>query len=116
APVAPLFADHALFENAAVLRNGLGDEKFFAPLNQGTQADSRWGKKVAEAWNGARFDAACNSTSPKERAGLFSALVKTHFPAFIQQSSSYLPFETGMLAMTRHAGSLGYDGMALFLD
>jgi hypothetical protein len=116
APVAPLFADHALFENAAVLRSGLGDEKFFATLNQGTQADSRWGKKVAEAWNGARFDAACSSTAPKERAGLFSALVKTHFPAFTQQSSSYLPFETGMLAMTRHAGSLGYDGMALFLD
>lgn len=114
APVAPLFADEALFANAEALRATVGDDKFFASLNQGASVDPRWGKK--EGWNGARFEQARISTDPKTRAGLFSALVKTHFPAFTQQASAFLPFEHGMQAMTRHVKGLGYDGIVLFLD
>lgn len=115
APVAPLFADEALFANTETLRQTVGEEKFFAVLNQGASVDSRWGKK-AEGWNAERFAQARISTDPKQRAALFSALVKTHFPAFTQQASAFLPFEQGMLAMTRHVKDLGYDGIVLFLD
>ncbi|HEY5375208.1 MAG TPA: hypothetical protein VIK01_16125 [Polyangiaceae bacterium] len=115
APVAPLFADEALFANTETLRQTVGEEKFFAVLNQGASVDSRWGKK-AEGWNAERFAQARISTDPKQRAALFSALVKTHFPAFTQQASAFLPFEQGMLAMARHVKDLGYDGIVLFLD
>ncbi|WP_437338429.1 hypothetical protein [Sorangium sp. So ce394] len=116
APIAPLFADGPLFENAARLRAQLGDEAFFAQLNAGAQVDSRWGKKAGDAWTGARFDQARESAEPKVRAALFSALIKTVFPAFAQQASAFLGFEQGMVAMSRHAASLGYDAIVFFLD
>lgn len=116
APLAPLFADGGLFANAASLRQKLGDDGFFAELNSGSKVDARWGKKAQETWNGARFDEARASADPRVRASLFSALVKTHFPAFAQQASAYLPFEQGLAALTHHASSLGYDGIVFFLD
>jgi hypothetical protein len=114
--VPPLFANEALFSNAEATRERLGDEPFFAELNRGTKVDSRWGKGAAEVWSRARFDEARSSADPKLRASLFSALVKTHFPAFLQQTSTYLPFEQGMVELTRHAKGLGYDAVVLLLD
>ncbi|MBK6514240.1 MAG: hypothetical protein IPG04_08985 [Polyangiaceae bacterium] len=116
APIAPLFADGALFDNAKSLRAQLGDDAFFAKLNEGSHVDARWGKKAAEAWGPARFADVLASGDPKVRGVLFSALVKSHFPAFASQSAAYLGFEDGMAAMARHAGELGHKAIVLFLD
>ena len=116
APIAPLFADAGLFANAASLRATMGDEPFFRALNEGQQRDARWGKRADSAWDAARFEAACASSASAERGELFTALTRKLLPAFLQQSSEFLGFEHGMLAMTRHAKDLGYDAIVFFLD
>jgi hypothetical protein len=50
------------------------------------------------------------------RARLFSALVKTLFPAFATQSSRYLSFDQGLPRLAQHAAGLGYDAVVVFLD
>lgn len=116
AAVPPLFANDALFANAEATRARQGDESFFAELNRGAKMDARWGKGAGDVWTRARFDEARATADPKLRASLFSALVKTHFPAFLSQTSTYLPFEQGVVELTRHAKALGYDAIVLFLD
>lgn len=120
AAVAPLFADAALFENAKQLRAQLGDDAFFATLGKGSKSSGRFGK-LAEAtgtagWTPSRFDEAVASTDPKLRAELFSALVKTLFPAFAAQRSAYLEFDAGLAALGAHAKELGYAAVVFFLD
>lgn len=117
APVPPLFGDDRLFQMAGQLLEELGEERFFAPMNEGAVADSRWGKKAqASAWNRARFEAAVDSSDPKVRAELFSALVKKRFPGWEQESRAFVDFDSGLAVMARHAASLGYDAVVLFLD
>jgi hypothetical protein len=117
APIAPLFEDQALFDNAQAMRETLGDPAFFDRLGAGASGDTRWGKKgAAAAWDADRFDAARASVDPDERARLFSALVKTLFPAFAKQSSRYLSFDQGLPRLAQHAAGLGYDAVVVFLD
>jgi len=125
APIPALFGDQDLFENARQLRSGMGDEKFFAKLNEavpggGEGADAvaaGWGK-VAKAgvWDAERFDEVVASTVAEKRAELFSALVKSHFPAFAKQGSGFIELDRGLGVMSAHAAGLGYDGVVLFLD
>ena len=110
-----LFADESLFTDAARMLAELGDERFFARMNAQGPAAAGWGKR-AQAWDKARFDSAAASTNVDERAQLFSALVKSWFGSFADQSGRYLDFDTGLSVMSRHAKQLGYDGVVLFLD
>ena len=117
APIPPLFEDAALFDNAVELQRTLGDAAFFSRLNAHQPAAKGWGKlAAASAWDAASFDAARNSGDPEVRARLFSSLVQTHFPAFAQNSRGFISFDRGLGIVTRHAASLGYDGIVLFLD
>ncbi len=115
APVPPLFGDDKLFAMAADLMTELGDAKFFAPLNDGAGTDARWGKK-AVAWDRARFEAAAGATDPAVRAELFSVLVKKRFPGWEQTSQAFIDLDAGLATISRHAASLGYDAVILFLD
>ena len=116
APIPPLFADEALFEDARSLCDQLGDDKFFAPMNpQG--ASERWGKRAsAGVWTRGRFDHAVSSADPEERAKLFDALARTHFRAFAQQKEQFVDADSGLEILARHAKSLGYDAVLLLLD
>ncbi len=117
APVPPLFEDEALFENAQKLRENLGDEKFFAGLNAATSGKKGWGKLAEQGvWDVAAFDRARVSADRDERARLFSALVRTHFPAFAQSAGGLVGFDVGLGRLARHAATLGYDAVAFFLD
>lgn len=113
APVPALFGDDKLFAMAAEQMTELGEAKFFAPLNEG--ADSRWGKK-AVTWDRVRFDAAASSTDPAVRAELFSALVKKRYKGWETTSQAFIDLDAGLGTLSRHAQSLGYDGVILFLD
>ncbi len=117
APFPPLFADLELFENASQLRQDLGDERFFSRLNEGAAVDSKWGALAEEAvWDGDRFEATLAITDDKARGKLFSALVKTHFPAFAREKSRFIGLDSGLQVIAEHAQQLGYDAVVLYLD
>jgi hypothetical protein len=132
APVPPVFADEALFEDARRLLGVLGEERFFAPLNEGaagTASLGSWGALDAEGtWDRRRFERAVASSDPAERAELFGALVRTHFGAFAREGQRFLPLDGVLAAISRHAASLrtegsggtegggGYEGIVLYLD
>ncbi|MFZ6186089.1 phage resistance protein, partial [Nannocystis pusilla] len=120
APLPLLFADVGLFDDADAVREQLGDAAFFAALEPPQQA-GRWGKLAGTTWDRARFDAARKSTSPQERADLLTALARTPFFRSFreftgEQRRSYVDFDAGLQELTRHAQSLGYAAVVLFLD
>jgi hypothetical protein len=115
APLPGLFADEGLFENAERMRATLGDEAFFAPMNQGGRADAGWGD-VGTRWDRERFEAAMRSGDTEVRAELFTALVQSHFAGWDKESRRYVDTDEGLATIARHASKLGYDGIVLFLD
>jgi hypothetical protein len=116
APIPPLFADEALFEDARRLLEQLGEDKFFAPMNPAA-VDARWGRRAAAGlWTQERFAEASTSSDPDARAKLFDALARTHFKAFAQQRDQFVDVDSGLATLGRHAKSLGYDAVILLLD
>lgn len=131
APLPALFADKDLFENAAELLDELGDQRFFARLNEGvggaskrsvTSADA-WSFMGAEAarvssgaWDRRRFEDAVASQDIEVRQALLDALLRTHFKAFRGAISSFRPLDEGLAILTEHARQLGYGAVVLFLD
>jgi hypothetical protein len=117
APLPGLFADEKLFADAARMLDELGDEKFFAPMNAGLASDADWGDVgQADLWTRERFEATVASFDTAEREKLFNALVKTRFGAFAEESQRFVGLDEGLAILARHAKSLGYAGVVLFLD
>ena len=126
APTPALYADQGLFDDARRLRATLGDDAFFDKLNGGVQkAASGWGK-LAETrkWDAPSFDAASAASyvgendrdSQSPRAKLFSDLVRTFFTSWTAQQGRFVDLDTGLGVMSRHAESLGFDAIVLYLD
>ncbi|MBL8678385.1 MAG: hypothetical protein JNK05_04435 [Myxococcales bacterium] len=113
-----LFLDSALFDNAKSLCDKLGDEAFFAPMNAGTTSSkAAWGARGGAAtWTRERFDRAVASDAIEERRALFTALVRAHFPAWLESKHGYVSFDRGLGELTRHARSLGYEAVVVFFD
>lgn len=117
APIAPLFADEELFADAAGLLKEVGDEQFFAKLNEGETDDKGWGELASECrWDRERFDVAAGSTEPLVRAELFDVLTRTWFTSFVGGSQAFVDLDSGLAVMAGHAARLGYEGVVLFLD
>jgi hypothetical protein len=118
ADIPALYADQELFDNARGMRDNMGDDRFFEILNEGApKSSSGWGKLADEAtWTVDRFESAINSSNVDSRAELFSALVKTHFTAFAGQTHRFIGIDEGLAVMSRHAATLGYQGIVLYLD
>ena len=51
----------------------------------------------------------------EERQQLVTALVRTYYGSFSEQAG-YVDLDTGLVAITEHAKTLGYDAVTLFLD
>ncbi len=117
APYPPLFTSDALLKNAASLRASLGDEKFFATLNQGkTTSGGGGGWGSLNKWTSATFDQATKAPPTEEsRRRLVSALVETHFPA-MRSTTEFVSIDDGLAIMSAHAKGLGFDALILFLD
>ena len=112
-PPAGLFPSDALVENATTLRTKMGDAAFFEALNEG--ASGNWGALEGN-WDAASFDAAARAGgASSEREQLVTALVLTLFPA-ARETAGFVSLDAGLSIMSRHAQSLGYDGVILFLD
>lgn len=121
-----VYADQGLFNDARRLRATLGDDAFFSKLNGGVQqAASGWGK-LAEArkWDASTFDAAAATTyigesdrdAQSPRAKLFSDLVRTFFTSWTAQQGRFVDLDTGLGVISRHAKSIGFDAIVLYLD
>lgn len=123
ASIPALFADQAVFDNARMLRERLGDAQFFASLNpppsktpdSGPSKKKGWAK-LHGAWDAASFEAAMNSDASEDRERLLGALVRTLLPAFAQQTQGFIDVDRGLGVMARHAARLGYDGVVLMFD
>ncbi|MEV4238018.1 DUF6079 family protein [Nocardia sp. NPDC049737] len=117
-PEAELPAVHvsdSLLDDAENLRSRLGDEKFLSSLGSGVQ-DAWGGVLGGGAWDLPRYEKA--RTAPPEdaeRIALVSALVQTHYSSFTQHAE-YVDLDRGLVVISEHAKSLGYDATVLFLD
>lgn len=100
------------------MRDRLGDDAFFAELNKNAaQSHDTWSAVLEEeTWNAESYDAArAAEPGSEKRQGLVSALVRTFFKAYTQ-TAEFVPLDEGLDAITRHAKSLGYDAVVMFLD
>lgn len=113
-----LYLDDELLDNARELRNHFGDELFFDRLS--ASDDEAFGD-LAGTWDAASFEqAAAAPPRSEERQRLVSDLVSTFFSSTVGAAAAsgegYVEIDDGLAAMSRHAHSLGYDGVILFLD
>ena len=126
APIPAVYADQGLFDAARDLRRRMGDDKFFEELNGGVKQAARGWGKLAETrrWDAATFDVAASAQYVGEddrdaqspRAKLFSDLVRTFFRSWTAQQGRFVDLDTGLGVMSRHAKSLGFDAIVLYLD
>jgi hypothetical protein len=119
APVPGVYRAEGLFQDAVRLRESMGDAGFFAQLNEGASGGGGWGDLEA-AWDAPRFEAALEATpGSEERAQLVGILISKIFTTYNIQAGhgeAYLSLDKGLSVISRHAKSLGYDGLILFLD
>ncbi|WGJ87755.1 phage resistance protein [Gordonia sp. SMJS1] len=122
-PEAHLPAIHVtdtLIEDAERLRGQIGDAAFLAGLSEGgTAGDSSdaWGAVLGgDTWDLDTYLAAV-AAPPEDtrRTTLVSALVRSYYGSFVEQAT-YVDLDRGLVAITEHAQSLGYDAVVLFLD
>lgn len=118
-PDAPLPAVHvsdALLADAEGLRAQIGDEEFLSRLGGDSGSDDGWGGLLGAGWDLPRYQAALQA-SPDEpaRRELVSALAGSYFKSFAE-TADYIDLDRGLVAISEHAKSLGYDAVVLFLD
>lgn len=123
APLPAVFLAEPIFDNARALRAQMGDESFFAALNQGGEAGvgGGWGTFATGLWNAESFAAALAAPQGDDRRGrLVSDLVARLLPAYRDLAASrgegYVTLDRGLSELSKHAQGLGYQGLVLFLD
>jgi hypothetical protein len=119
-PIPAVYLAAGLFQDARALRERMGDERFFATLSEGSSGTDGWGDLEA-GWDATRFEAAMEEPpGSEERSQLISALVGKFFGSYNtqvdRQSEAYLSLDVGLSVLSKHAASLGYDALILFLD
>jgi hypothetical protein len=120
APIPGVYLAEGLFRDAEALRQRMGDQPFFATLSEGASADSDFGD-VDAGWDATRFDhAVAADPGSEERSQLISALISKFFGSYDTQAGAhgeaFISLDKGLSVISRHAQSLGYDALILFLD
>ena len=120
APIPGVYLAEGLFQDAENLRRQMGDERFFATLSEGASSGGGWGE-LEVGWDAERFEnAVIAEPGSEERSQLISALVSKFFGSYDTQTGghgeAFLSLDKGLSVLSRHASSLGYDGLILFLD
>ncbi len=120
APIPGVYLAEGLFQDARALRERMGDTQFFTTLSEGKGGAGGWGELEA-GWDAMRFEAAMEEPpGSEERSQLISALLGTFFGSYNtqvdRQSEAYLSLDKGLSVLSKHAASLGYDALILFLD
>lgn len=124
APVPGFYLAEGLFGDARRMREQMGDQAFFAQLNDGIGSAGSgdgggWGD-MDSGWDAASFEAATlEAPNGEERSRLVGDLIGQFFSAYrtlAGSGESYVSLDDGLSIMTRHAQALGYDAVILFLD
>jgi len=120
APIPGVYLAEGLFHDAESLRQRMGDKAFFAALSEGTEGHSDFGD-VDAGWDAARFESAVEADpGSEERSQLISVLVGKFFGSYDTQAGgrgeAFVSLDKGLSIISRHAKSLGYDAVILFLD
>ncbi|MDX3354815.1 PglY protein [Streptomyces sp. ME01-24h] len=139
APVPPVYRADAALADARRQRDFLADDAKFiqwlgdpsgpdaateGSASDGDDLDDLDAKDApASGWTSASLDAAFAAAPGDElRNALISALISDSGPmsAYARgaqgDKNAFLPLENGLAVISRHAQSLGYDGLVLFLD
>jgi len=126
APLPAVFKSGKIFDDARRLRERMGDEAFFASLNgERTDRSGRWGE-IGRGWDATSFDRVVNappdfekyfkqSQAADDRDRLVGDLIEVFFSA-IKSAGDFVDLDAGLSIISKHAKSLGYDGLILFLD
>jgi hypothetical protein len=121
APVPGFYLAEGLFKDACELRSQMGDESFFTKLNDGGKSGGSggWGE-FDSGWDAVSFEAAMlEAPNGEERSRLVGDLITQFFSAYrtlAGSGESFVSLDDGLSIMSRHAQSLGYDAVILFLD
>jgi hypothetical protein len=114
-PPAGLYKSDSVIENARTLRRQMGDVSFFDALNRNSGNGGGWGS-LGAAWDASRFDHAANAMPlDDERVQLVGDLAATVLTS-ARQNAELVSLDEGLSIISRHAQSLGYDAVILFLD
>lgn len=123
APVPGFYLAEGLFKDAGDLRAQIGDEPFFAKMNQGSNGSANGGSGWGEfdsGWDAVSFEAAMlEPPNGEERSRLVGDLITHWFSAYrtlAGSGESFVSLDDGLSIMSRHANALGYDAVILFLD
>ena len=122
APLPGVFAGDKIIADADNMRAMAGDAKFFATLSAGDAGAAGWGK-LSAGWTAESYEAA-KAADPRssERSRLIGTLVEKVFKSVrtsaltAQGGESYVNVDDGLSILSKHAQSLGYEGLVLFLD
>jgi hypothetical protein len=117
APLPGFYLAAKLFDDANKLRARMGDDAFFAAMNEGKNAaGGGWGALGAVVWDVAGFEAAIlEPPQGAERQRLIGDLVGTFFSSYAE-AGEFVSIDDGLAIMSQHAKGLGYDAVILFLD
>ena len=111
----PLFRSQAILANAASLRQHMGEDAFFAALNQGKSGgEDRWGA-LSGGWTASSYIEAAEDPTSEDHGKLVGDLVQ-YLITSVRHDGDYLDLDKGLAALSRHAQGLGYDAVILFLD
>jgi hypothetical protein len=122
APVPGFYLAEGMFKDARELRQRMGDNAFFARLNEGAGGGAGgggWGA-FENGWDALGFEAAMlEAPNGEERSRLVGDLITQFFSAYrtlAGSGESFVSLDDGLSIMSRHAKALGYDAVILFLD
>lgn len=120
APTPGFYRGEHLFHDAVSLRSSMGDESFFAKLNEKAQGAGGWGA-LGGGWDATTLEQALAAPGgDPERARLVGDLVDAYFSSAAglagTHDEGFLPIDEGLVVLTEHAKSLGYEAVVLFLD
>ncbi|MBT2411744.1 hypothetical protein J7I94_14400 [Streptomyces sp. ISL-12] len=130
APTPTVFRSDALLVDARRTLLSLGEDAFVRWLGEGGAQepaavdDDEEELKVIGAgggWGPGELDAAFDAPAGDARrerlvAALLSGPMRSYAESVRGDAAKYLPLEDGLDAISRHAKSLGYDALVLFLD
>ncbi len=112
-----LFADEMLFDNAESMLGKLGEQAFFAPMNQGASGRRRLGRRSRPELGRRTLRRAAAARTPTcAQRAVHRPGARRHFQGWERGQQRSSTSTAGLATMARHAAGLGYGGVVLFLD